>query len=442
MNEIFATEWRMHRECATRPPIIGESPRCDAAFDQDVKPGDIRIFADLSRPFVALIVEDRGLSGFQTVPVSPFSAPASKRERVVGPRVFQLWNACTISRRIATRSWLVDSVCGEDLSALVAAIPAACPGRISAGDGIVARYEREFLVPGGNFALFPERRRARRGVMPFAMAICRAAASLAICVGVFYAIIGPGKESLRVWRESASIVNVAPEDQAVELLDVVQEEPSDFDFGEGVDIDFIGAPVAVAANTPSPRIVDFPIQQLRKAAELPPGAIRIRQAEGLVDPCVMPLSAFEYKPSAVMMSAVEGGRQAAQGAGAQEPVLDCRVAPAPWNADARILAIGVRSGPAARIEVFFDKESVGGFRLLDSPTLDAVVYEVVPRGEEPLGAGFSQVTACWRSGGMERRRAVAPREVDASEFESLRPRRGAPSDGAETSGDVPVDVRF
>jgi len=441
MNEVFASEWRVHREGARRPPVVGEAPRCDAAFDPDVKPGDIRIFADLSRPFIALIVEDRGLSGYKAVPVSPFSAPASRRERMAGPRVFQLWNACTISRRIADRSWLVDSVGGEELSGLVAAITAACPGRITAGDGIVSRYEREFLVPGGNFALFPARRRTRSGVLPFTMAVCRAAASLAICVGAFYAIIGPGKESLRVWRESSAIVSVAPEDQAVELLDVAQEEPLGCDFGDVVDIDFLGSPAAVAGNVPEPRIVGVPIHRLRSAAELPPGAIRIRQADGLVDPCVMPLSAFEYKPSAAMMSATGGGR-GAPGAEAREPVLDCRVAPAPWNAGCRILAIGARSGPAARIEVFFDKETVGGFRILDAPTLDAVAYEVVPRGDAVLAEGFATVTACWKSGGRERRRAVEPRAADASEFEFLRHRRGASAEEAGKSGDVPVDVRF
>jgi hypothetical protein len=181
--------------------------------------------------------------------------------------------------------------------------------------------------------------------------------------------------------------------------------------------------------------------RLRGVAELPAGAMRIRQAEGLVDPCVMPLSAFEYSPTVAMMSAADGA-DGACGAEAGEPVLDCRIASAPWNAGSRILAIGVKSGPAARIEVFFDKETVGGFRLLDAPSIDAVAYEVVPRGQAALAGGFAKVTACWKSGGRERRRAVVPREVESSEFESIRRRRGATAEGAGKSGDVPVEVRF
>ena len=441
MNEVFATEWHMRREGARHPQVVGEAPRRGAAFDPDVKIGDIRIFADLSSPFVALIVEDRGLSGYRAVPVSPFSAPASRRERVVGPRVLQLWNTCTISRRIAERSWLVDTIGGETLSDLVAAIPAAFPGRVTSGDGIVAKYEREFLVSGANFALFPPKSRARRGILPVTMAIFRAAASLAICIGVFYAIIGPGKESLRVWRESASIVNAAPEDQAVELLDVAKEESSEFDFGENVEIDFLGSPTTVAGTVPAPRFVDIPIHQLRKVVELPPGAIRIRQAEGLVDPCVMPLSAFEYKTTVAMMSATGGGRGVPR-TEAGEPELDCRIATAPWNAGCRVLAIGVKAGPSARIEVFFDKEMVGGFRLLDAPSLGGVAYEIVPRGDGRLKGDFVQVTACWKSGGAVRRRTVALREVESSEFESIGDRRGVSTEGADKSEDVSVEVRF
>lgn len=115
-------------------------------FDPAATPGEVRIFADAPRPFVALVVEEHGLLGRTVVPVSPHPAPVSGRELALGERVYQLWNACLLSRRFTDRSWLVDTLSEADLAAVRAALPAACPGRIVAGDGPQARYEREHLV--------------------------------------------------------------------------------------------------------------------------------------------------------------------------------------------------------------------------------------------------------------------------------------------------------
>ena len=93
MNAAFLNEWQLYRRGAQLPPIVGLKPKTDSEFDAGVAVGEIRIFADTNRPLVALVVEDRRLSGWRIVPVSPFCAPASGRELMVGERVFQLWNA-------------------------------------------------------------------------------------------------------------------------------------------------------------------------------------------------------------------------------------------------------------------------------------------------------------------------------------------------------------
>ncbi|MBR0241051.1 MAG: VWA domain-containing protein, partial [Kiritimatiellae bacterium] len=120
----------------------------EAEFDAPVKVGEIRIFADMARPFVALVAEERGVAGWLLVPVSPFTVPASPRELLEGERVYQLWNACTAARSFVARSWRVDEMDAD----VLAELRGRCAARTElAADGIVAEYEREFLVSGGDF---------------------------------------------------------------------------------------------------------------------------------------------------------------------------------------------------------------------------------------------------------------------------------------------------
>ena len=153
MNKTFEQEWNLYKAGGKRPSFAGEAPRGDAEFDSPVKVGEIRIFADMARPFVALVAEDRGNAGFFIVPVSPFTVPASSRELLEGERVYQLWNACTSSRRFVERSWLVEEVSSDALLCLNQTIKQSKQSNnfSLAADGAVAEYEREFLVSGGDF---------------------------------------------------------------------------------------------------------------------------------------------------------------------------------------------------------------------------------------------------------------------------------------------------
>ena len=148
MNKTFAEEWKLYKEDGSRPEFRGEAPRGEAEFDAPVKSGEIRIFADMARPFVGLVAEDRVNAGFFIIPVSPFTVPASSREALEGERVYQLWNACTAARSFVARSWRVEEIDADVLSEL----RGRCAARTElAADGIVAEYEREFLVSGGDF---------------------------------------------------------------------------------------------------------------------------------------------------------------------------------------------------------------------------------------------------------------------------------------------------
>ena len=151
MNEVFKKEWELYTAAGSRPQFRGLEKRVwPKGFDGPVKVGEIRIFADMNRPFVALVVEDRGKVGYRIVPVSPFTVPASSREMLVGERVFQLWNVCTAAKSFAERSWLVATLEPDDVAEIAAAV-AAVPSGARSEDATAREYERAFAVSGGNF---------------------------------------------------------------------------------------------------------------------------------------------------------------------------------------------------------------------------------------------------------------------------------------------------
>ena len=116
------------------------------SFDAEIEVGQIRIFADTKEPLVALFLESRGLAGFRIVPVSPYRVPANDREIVVGERVFQLWNVCTVPKVLAARSWGADTLSAADVVRIreAAAEKGGLPEKLG-------EYERRHIVPVGDF---------------------------------------------------------------------------------------------------------------------------------------------------------------------------------------------------------------------------------------------------------------------------------------------------
>ena len=170
---VFRREWEMHRMRETAPAraTTGNLAGTSAAFDPSPAAGELRIFADFAEPVTGLLL---GVSanGWRTVPVSPFTVPASDREILVGARVYQLWNACDLPSETVSRSWTVDTVPPEDLADVKAALGvmhgetisddlAVCMGLpIEAVDDPRRDYEREFRLSPPVAA--PARRRAWR----------------------------------------------------------------------------------------------------------------------------------------------------------------------------------------------------------------------------------------------------------------------------------------
>ena len=236
MSTTFEQEWKLYREGGARRPFEADRrPAEGGAFDAPVRAGEIRLFADMKRPFAALVVEDRGAPGWLLVPVSPFTVPASPRERLAGERVFQLWNACTASRRFVERSWRVDALTESDLADLLVAAKRVAPGRLSRTDGenAVAQYEREFLVAGGNFVPLFRREPARS---LFLRPAFRAAAALAVCCGlaVYAAKMGTkdrpaGEAGAPVLVGDAAPADGGDEDRSIDQADLDETAEADLD---------------------------------------------------------------------------------------------------------------------------------------------------------------------------------------------------------------------
>ena len=151
-QEVFEKEWEIWRAGRAEFPSRREiNDRKGTAGDAPVKVGEIRVIGGMEPLTAALVVEACGAAGWRIVPVSPLTVPASERERLVGGRVLQLWNACVAARPTVERSWLVETVDAADVAEVVARLAAAQPGRLTKGDGAQAQYERTFLVAGGNF---------------------------------------------------------------------------------------------------------------------------------------------------------------------------------------------------------------------------------------------------------------------------------------------------
>lgn len=419
-------------------------------FDPAATPGEVRIFADAPRPFVALVVEEHGLLGRTVVPVSPHPAPVSGRELALGERVYQLWNACLLSRRFTDRSWLVDTLSEADLAAVRAALPAACPGRIVAGDGPQARYEREHLVSARTLVA-PSAPKVRPGVFARLWPeVVKLAASFVVCVGAFYVIMGEGLGRLTAWRESYRLC-IGSEEEPIELAEMdlpAEAPPKVFEtLSEEMPLPVSGPSLREpsvawygaaheAARTANPATLGT-----ASAALLAP--VRLAHPAGTVDPHAMPLSVLELGALSSLAS-VAGPVAPSAAADALAPQLACRVVESPWNPLAVVLNITAGPSDAGLAEVFFDKSLVRGYRLIaggGSHPLNAY-YEVLlhPAGvEDPTR--IVQVTVRWRTGAGESRRLVPIVVADLSDFRDMpaNPHAGETVPTFVAPDDVPVE---
>ena len=409
MNAAFLNEWQLYRRGAQLPPIVGLEPKTDSEFDAGVAVGEIRIFADTNRPLVALVVEDRRLSGWRIVPVSPFCAPASGRELMAGERVFQLWNATVVSRRFASRSWRVDAISDSDLAEIRGAIAAANPGRVAAGDGVQAKYEREFLVGEGTLVPFAEPRAAdlpRFAWMPVAFKI---AASLAVCLAAWYVLMmDSGRKIVRNWRNSFHAVDIVQEDAAIELADAHEVREAPVEIAE-VDIDF--TPPSATWHGPVPEVFRLAKFADVKGPKIPKSIKKFTlDRERFVSPISAPMAvAFLSRGE----TAAEGGLSAHAKDGTMSyaaaikplegpPKVTCRLVDDTRSGLCvdKILRIEGEVAEGAKITVMFDWDVIEGYGRLSSIASNYKVwidYELMAFSGKTISPEDVFVTLIWPS---------------------------------------------
>ena len=403
MNAAFLNEWQLYRRGAQLPPIVGLEPKTDSEFDANVAVGEIRIFADTNRPLVALVVEDRRLSGWRIVPISPFCAPASARELMVGERVFQLWNATVVSRRFASRSWRVDAIPDSDLAEIRGAIAAANPGRITAGDDVQAKYEREFLVGEGTLVPFAEPRAADLPRFAWMQVSLKIAASLAVCLAAWYVLMmDSGRKIVRNWRESFHAVDIVQENATIELVDAREVREAPMEIAE-VDIDF--TPPSVTWYGPAPEVFRPAKFADVKGPKVPESIKKFTlDRDRFISPISAPmevvfLSGGERKSHAT----AQGGElryAAAIAPLAEPPKVTCKLVDDTRSGLCvdKILRIEGEVAEGAKITVMFDWDVIEGYGKLSSIASDCKVwidYELMAFSGKTISPESVFVTLIW-----------------------------------------------
>lgn len=454
MNEIFLNEWRTYRAGLKRPAFAGEAPRGEAAFDAEVKVGEIRIFADTNRPFVALVLEDNGLLGRRLVPVSPFSAPASSRETVVGVRVFQSWNACCASRRFTDRSWLVDVLSGAELESVRAAVASVRPGRVVSGDGVQARYEREFLVAGGNFVPFVRRRREEGSAFTrWLYGGWGVAASIAVFFGAFVVLSASDRDihGRHCWRNPFSFAYVASADPEMP----VEGEWDNVELIEPEQLPDEGSAIADAVR---PQFSVPAIPTPYRDEDVKPKGVMARSGKSVQTPEIGLDEGF-VSPRAGLVECLSAESAAAPApqdgfayASSEFPTIAkagevrCFVTECPWNSSRRLLNVSSRDARGLKVEVRFNRQ-VYGYRCLSEAKGEGInaFYEIIPL---PLSAFVPEeaisVTTYWSDASGARSRNEIIRTGESRDLRGLPelPRRTPDAAGANSSDDVTIDVNF
>ncbi len=415
MNAAFLGQWQLYRRGALRPALVGLEPRTEGEFDSDVAVGEVRIFADTTSPLVALVVEDRRLSGWRIVPVSPFCAPASDREAMVGERVLQLWNATVVSRRFAGRSWIVDTVDKEELERVRVAIAAARPGVVASGDGVQARYEREFLVGEGNLVPFAEPKVSDVHRFSWVRPALLAAASLAVCIGAWM-LVEPSsvRRVADRWKTGWMEVVVAEDDSAIELVDATGPVESRPEVAE-VDIDFTPDSVKWYGSMPSPKVVHAPRFADVKGPKMPEGLTKITpKGARFKSPVDVPMDVVFLASKEPYESRASVERQSSISYGSfvrpldRMPDVRC-VLERDEGPDAVLTVLG-EGEDGVKVTVMFDQETIEGYRRVEDGLEGGVLakYELMAFAGREIGVKSVLVALIWPSRDGDVRTPLVP----------------------------------
>lgn len=118
--DVFLKEWGLRSDGAATILRVKQNEG-EKDFDSTLNAGELRLFDIGGNGLVGVLYKQLD-SGWIIIPTSEFSVPATEQEILIGKRVYQLWNTCTMSEAFAERSWLVDTIVETDMKDLCEAL--------------------------------------------------------------------------------------------------------------------------------------------------------------------------------------------------------------------------------------------------------------------------------------------------------------------------------
>ncbi len=138
--DVFLKEWEQQTDSAATTSR-DKHKQGSENFGSNLNPGDLRLFDFGANGLVGLLYK-RLDAGWVVVPTSEFTVPATEQEILIGKRVYQLWNTCTMPEELVGRSWLVDTICKTDMKDICEALL-----HVLAGDSLRADLQQCMGLP-------------------------------------------------------------------------------------------------------------------------------------------------------------------------------------------------------------------------------------------------------------------------------------------------------
>ena len=125
MKRIFMQELNAYLVDHPNDEIVKKMPiRADKRFPDNVRSGEIRLFADVYPPRSGLFYKRLPDGDWLVIPLSEmsFTVPASNQEALVGDKVYQFWNELRLPDFYARRSYLEGRLSEEESKAVGAVL--------------------------------------------------------------------------------------------------------------------------------------------------------------------------------------------------------------------------------------------------------------------------------------------------------------------------------
>ena len=125
MKRIFIQELKAYLADHPSDEVVEKLPiRADKRFTDNIRSGEIRLFADVYPPRSGLFYKRLPDGDWLVIPLSEmsFTVPASNQEALVGDKIYQFWNELRLPDFYARRSYLEGKISEEESNAVGAVL--------------------------------------------------------------------------------------------------------------------------------------------------------------------------------------------------------------------------------------------------------------------------------------------------------------------------------